>query len=92
MQRSALEVVQPVLVQKLSGACPLLDTKVAATPHGVLHSPRMEHTTENLMILFPPSFILDSCANPYTILVINDGTLEGTWARGRAKESLIPEQ
>ena len=29
IQRSAPEVIQPVLVQKLSDACPCLDTKVA---------------------------------------------------------------
>jgi hypothetical protein len=29
MQRSASEIIQPVLVQKFSDACPRLDTKVA---------------------------------------------------------------
>jgi hypothetical protein len=29
--------------------------------------------------------------DPVIYQVMNDGTLEGTWARGKAKESLIPE-
>ena len=31
-------------------------------------------------------------SDPVIYQVMNDGTLEGTWAKGTGKESLIPEQ